>query len=184
MVFAKNTASKEQRFSLFHNLTAYAQEYFETEEKLMSRMHVDRRHVKSHIIQHWDFVTDVTSMVASTDANTTEGNQALLDYPVHWLAFHILVIDQNIARQITKIEDGTSPEEAFDIGERQASNSTEPLVTALSGLFALVSKRNKALKDLNSTLETRVTKRTEKLVKASEAVYEAKRCGMNCVKGL
>jgi len=52
----------------------------------------------------------------------------------------------------------------------EPSSSTEPLVVALSGLFNLVSKRNKTLSELNRTLELRVAKRTEELVQINKTL--------------
>ncbi len=169
-VIAENSSTKDHLFSTFRNLAVYAQEHFDTEEMLMDRMQVDIRHVKSHIRQHADFVTDISSIAESIDVGNSDDSRSLLEFLIHWLAFHILGTDQNMARQVAEIKAGASPEEAFDNGEREANSSTVPLVVALSGLFALISKRNKALRDLNRTLEARVAKRTEELVKANEAL--------------
>lgn len=169
-VVAENTSTRDYLFSTFQKLATYAQEHFGTEEKLMGRMQVDIRHVKSHIKQHTDFVNEISNIAEFIGVDYFEDSRTLLEYLIHWLAFHILGTDQNMARQVAEIQTGSSPEEAFVNGERAASSSTEPLVVALNGLFALVSERNKALRDFNRTLEARVTKRTEALVKANEAL--------------
>lgn len=166
-VIAENTSTKDHLFNMFQNLAAYAQEHFDTEEKLMGRIQVDIRHLKSHLKQHADFVTDISILAESIDEDKSEDRRMLLEYLIHWLAFHILGTDQNLARQVAEIQAGASPKEAFDNGEKEANSLTEPLVVALNGLFAIVSKRNKALRDLNHTLETRVAERTEELVKAN-----------------
>lgn len=167
-VIAENISTEDHFIRTFQELASYAQEHFHTEEKLMDRLKVDIRHVKSHIEQHCDFVTDLSSIAETTGVDNSEDSRMLLEYLIHWLAFHILGTDKNMARQIDAIQTGASPEEAFRYGEKETSSSTEPLVVALSGLFALVSKRNKALRDLNCALETRVAERTKELLQANE----------------
>jgi hemerythrin len=169
-VIAENTSTGGYLFSIFGELAAYAREHFDTEEKLMGQMGVDIRHIKAHVQQHADFVTDVTSIAGSIDVENSEDCRVLLEFLIHWLAYHILGTDQNMARQIGQIQAGETPEAAYNNGEREANSSTEPLVAALSGLFAIVSKRNKALSELNRTLEMRVAERTEELVKTNEAL--------------
>lgn len=169
-IIAENNSTPENLTDAFQKLAAYSQVHFDTEEKLMARMKVDGRHIKSHIRQHSDFVTDLLQIAKSSDSEKNEDSRTLLQYLVHWLAFHILGTDQNMALQIAQIQSGKSPEEAFNNGERKASSSTEPLVEALSGLFSIVSKRNKALNELNQNLEARVAERTEELVKANETL--------------
>lgn len=167
---AENNSTDDHLLRIFKELTTYAQEHFDTEEKLMVRLQVDVRHIESHLGQHADFVTDLSSLAESIGVNNPEDGRTLMEYLIHWLAFHILGTDQNLARQVTEIEAGVPPKEAYESGEKEASSSTGPLVIALSGLFALVSKRNKALRELNHTLEARVAERTRELVKANEVL--------------
>lgn len=169
-IIAENSSTQDDLTTTFQDLALYAQEHFDTEEKLMGKLKIDRRHVKQHIIQHADFASDVLSIAESTDINEPEGSRTLLQYLVHWLAFHILGTDQNMANQIADIQAGASPEEAFNKSEKEVNDSTQPLVEALDGLFTIVSKRNKALRELNQTLEKRVEERTRELVKANEAL--------------
>ncbi len=169
-VIAGNVFDKDYLLATFENLADYAQYHFAAEEKLMSRMQVDRRHVRRHIRQHTDFVADISSMAEAMDVNSVDESRALLEYLIHWLAYHILGTDKNMGRQIDEIRAGSTPKEAYFAWEVESSSSTQPLVVALSGLFALVSKSNKALRDLNRTLEQRVAERTKELTRANEAL--------------
>lgn len=171
-VIAENSSTREYLLGMFQKLADYAIEHFDTEEQLMGDAGVDIRHVTAHVSQHTDFVTEVSSIAESIEDTKHDESQVLLDYLIHWLAFHILGTDQNMARQIDEIEAGASPEESYEKGERGLSSSTEPLVLALTGLFTLVSKRNRALRDLNTTLEARVAERTEELVRANEMLQK------------
>lgn len=171
-VIAENSSTREYLLGMFQKLADYAMEHFDTEEQLMGHAGVDIRHVTAHVSEHTDFVTEVSAIAESIDDPHHEESQVLLDYLIHWLAFHILGTDQNMARQIGEIEAGASPEASYEKGERGQNGSTEPLVQALTGLFTLVSKRNRALRDLNATLEARVAERTEELVRANELLQK------------
>ena len=92
----------------------------------------------------------------------------LLDFLTHWLAYHILGADQNMARQIKAIESGVDTQKAYEIEERDNSYATEPLLKALDGLFQQVSERNRELIKLNQSLEARVLERTRLLEKANQ----------------
>ena len=167
---AENGSTKELLLRTFHELAAYAQEHFDTEEKLMRQSVVDSRHVDLHLRQHSDFLSEVSSMAESIDDGDGGKSQMLLEYLINWLVFHTLGTDQNMARQIAEIQAGIPPAEAYTKGEIEPSNATEPLVGALTALFKLLSNRNKALRDLNATLEAEVNRRTAELVRANEAL--------------
>ena len=167
---AENGSTKELLLRTFHELAAYAQEHFDTEEKLMRQSVVDSRHVDLHLRQHSDFLSEVSSMAESIDDGDGGKSQMLLEYLINWLVFHTLGTDQNMARQIAEIQAGIPPAEAYTKGEIEPSNASEPLVGALTALFKLLSNRNKALRDLNATLEAEVNRRTAELVRANEAL--------------
>lgn len=42
----------------------------------------------------------------------------VLDFPTHWLAYHILGADQNMARQIIVIQSGMDASTAYDTKEK------------------------------------------------------------------
>lgn len=91
---------------------------------------------------------------------------------IYWLAYHILGSDQSLARQIAAIRGGQDPEAAFHTEERLKASAVAPLVRALSGLFRQVSERNRALQELNQTLEARVEERTRELALANQQLEE------------
>ncbi len=155
---------------MFGRLTTYTLEHFKEEERVMTAARVDRRHADVHIKQHTDFIQDVQDMIHSLQMEDTEDWQMLLEYLIHWLAFHILGTDQNMAQQVLEIELGANPAEAYDKCEKEIHCSVRPLVVALTGLFSIVSKRNKALQELNASLDAKVAERTNELTKANEAL--------------
>ena len=91
----------------------------------------------------------------------------LLEFLIHWLAYHILGEDQDMAGQLEAIQAGMSPERAYELREAERDNATEPLLKALNGLFAQVSARNRELVELNQSLEEKVAERTRELNEAN-----------------
>lgn len=171
-VLSEDTITEEFLLRSFNDLAEYAKLHFSTEEELMADIQLDPRHLSDHFKQHSNFVVDITNLIATIKVKNREECRALFEYLVHWLAYHILGSDRNMARQMRAIQRGMSSEGAYLQEERQVSSSTEPLLVALKGLFSLVSERNKALVNLNRTLEKRVAERTRELSEANKVLEE------------
>jgi hemerythrin len=151
---------------LFGKLAAYAEYHFREEEGLMRRIGLDPRHIEKHKQAHTDFVEDVTALHQDA-AQRPETSDGLLKFLTYWLAYHILGSDQSMAKQIGAVRSGQTPEKAYMAAEKMHEGATEPLLLALNGLFQQVSERNRQLKQLNSTLETKVMERTHSLADAN-----------------
>lgn len=165
---AKNEADINDIQQLFNELAQYAVYHFEEEEKMMLKMKIDSRHLDRHRQTHASFLEDVNAIYATITPQNLAKAQSLLQFLTHWLAYHILGIDQELARQINAIESGKSPQQAYEIEQQEKNRATAPLLTALDGLFELVSLRNKELKQLNESLEQRILERTKELSEANE----------------
>ena len=157
---------------VFGELAAYARYHFEEEDALMIASGVDARHVASHREEHACFFHEVEELHAGISPQSSRSAQALLEFLVNWLAYHILGIDQTLARQIAAIGAGHTAAEAFAAEERMKDGAVEPLLRALNGLFQQVSERNRELLKLNQTLEVRVAERTEALAVANRHLEE------------
>lgn len=144
-------------------LLAYVDTHFRDEETLMLEVGVDPRHVEPHRNLHAIFVQEATRLMALEPGQVEAGLQKATDHLIHWLAFHILDRDQCMARQIRDIRQGLSPQEAYALETQSGASQTEPLLQAMSGLFFMVSERNRELRALNQELEARVAARTQQL---------------------
>lgn len=164
---AENDEADRLVDKLLLELVNYAQYHFRDEEGLMFRYGLDSRHCDQHLSAHKRFIDDVTYMVQQSKKGDADDGKSLLEFLIHWLAYHILGCDKNMARQIAAISSGSSPAEAYLAGEKSVSESTKPLLAALNGLFQQVSKRNTELSFLNQNLESIVEERTRELVKAN-----------------
>ncbi len=153
---------------LFQKLAEYARYHFEEEETLMKKLKVDTRHYIPHVEKHQNFLYDVTSMHTEKTSDKEKMSKQLFSFLIHWLAYHILGSDKNMARQIEAIQSGLSASEAFEMMEKAFDSSTEPLLFAINGLFQLVSAKNKELKELNQSLEQQVKERTQELNEANK----------------
>jgi hemerythrin len=125
-----------QRFqSAGQAMLQYTMVHFRDEEHLMQTSGVDTRHVGEHKIQHRQFVAEAEVFADMRHNLTPERMKKMLGYLVDWLAYHILGIDQSMARQIRAIEKGLTPSEAFAAESKNVHDGTEPLLVALKGLF-------------------------------------------------
>ncbi|WKY56943.1 diguanylate cyclase [Vibrio sp. SNU_ST1] len=154
------------------DLTRYAEFHFKEEESLMRDCGVYELHIEEHIKVHRVFMQDIYSMQAFILEEDQSSARRLLDFLIHWLAYHILGIDQNMARQMVAIEEGATPLQAFEAEEKQQDSSTVPLLTALNSLFEQVSERHKQLLRFNQLLEDKVEERTAELKRASKKLEE------------
>jgi len=156
----------------FIALASYTKYHFTEEQEMMAQVGIDQRHIDSHILAHQLFLHEITSLHAESSPDHPASVEYLLDFLINWLAYHILVTDKNMARQVELIKSGASSEQAFAQEEQEANKATEPLITALNGLFHQVSKRNKELAELNKTLEVQVKERTKSLSEANAHLKE------------
>lgn len=171
-LLAENTLIFENYEAIFKDLAEYAQYHFQEEETLMTQSAIDQRHFNHHINAHKYFLQEVTYIHSSTTPEKVDSAKYLLDFLTHWLAFHILGEDQNMARQIKAIKSGMKPSNAYETEERKTDKATEPLLIALNGLFMQVSARNLELIQLNQSLEKKVAQRTRELCEANRHLEE------------
>ncbi|QFU23633.1 GGDEF domain-containing protein [Shewanella eurypsychrophilus] len=146
----------------------YTQNHFSDEELLMTHKGVDERHIKEQIKEHQYFLNEILSYQASISIQDRDTLKSLLKFLTQWLAFHILGADQNMAKQITAIDSGMTPMQAYRLEQTQTSNATTPLLTALNSLFEQVCDQNQQLKILNHSLEDKVNARTQALIDANK----------------
>jgi len=160
---SENISTLDDLNKLFKELSEYAVYHFNEEQSMMLSVGIDSRHFDKHIETHNDFLQEVTSMYEAVSGGTTVAIELLLDFLIHWLAYHILGTDQNMSRQVASIKSGLSPSEAYEKEERVADSATKPLLETLNRMFHQVSSRNKDLLKLNQTLEAKVEERTKAL---------------------
>ena len=163
------TVDPQELGAVTKEMLDYAETHFRDEEELMEKSGLDPRHISFHHAQHRSFFEEARALTAMGKESSPgqAHTRELLQYLVDWLAYHILGIDQSMTRQVRAVEHGRSGAQAFEIEKNNTQDSTEPLLTALKGLFQTVSERNRELRRLNRTLENRVKERTRELEQAN-----------------
>lgn len=167
-LLANNSATIENIDKTLEKLITYTKFHFREEETLMCSSGVDPRHIKLHKNLHKGLIDEINSMVTKNHSDKFLVRTHILDLIIHWLAYHILGTDMNMAKQMTAIQSGLSAEVAFELEEKNKDKSKEPLLEALNGLFSQVSNRNKELQALNNSLEEKVLMRTKELSKLNK----------------
>ena len=130
----------------------YAKVHFGEEESQMERAGLDLRYLDGHRAAHRSFINEVLALGEVGDNISREWARGLVEYLVHWLAYHILGVDQGMARQVRAIKDGQSPAQAFENDARYTQFGTEPLLAAMSRLFQTISERNRELRASGETI--------------------------------
>lgn len=169
---SENRVSLNDIQELYSSLTAYAQHHFETEEAMMLRTPLAPAYVAGHQAEHRRFLNEVEVIYVGLSSDRAATSRQLLDFLVHWLVYHILVTDKDMAAQITAVKSGTTPEAAFAQLEQRSDRVVEPLLKSLNSLFEVISARNKSLRRLNQSLEDKVAERTQALTRANAQLEE------------
>lgn len=165
-------ASSADIRKVFAELAHYAVYHFNEEEALMESCGIDPRHIATHRGNHASFLDEVTRMNECVTTGNHDAAKSLLEFLTHWLAYHILGMDQIMARQMSAIQSGLSPEAAYQADASGKDPATETLLGALNGLFQQVSERNRQLEQANKTLEARVADRTKALFEANQQLED------------
>ena len=168
LIMRQDGASITELDVVFAELADYAGYHFAEEETMMQAMHLDPRHIAQHRTAHSSFMDEVTQLHNGVSANNRGAAKSLLEFLTHWLAYHILGMDQFMSKQIAAIRSGLKPEDAYLDHSPSKDPATDTLLAALNGLFHQVSERNHELVQLNKTLEARVAERTQALTEANQ----------------
>ncbi|WP_084590964.1 GGDEF domain-containing protein [Desulfonatronovibrio magnus] len=149
------------------SILEYTRIHFRDEEAMMKSAGLFPAYIKYHQNLHKDFVEEAKSLASRAESLSPHEAEQMLGYLVEWLAYHILGVDQGMARQVRAVQDGQDAEQAYQTDADQTQTGTEPLLTALKGLFKTVSQRNLELRQLNNNLEQLVEQRTAELKQAN-----------------
>lgn len=172
LVLANSDSTFSEMEKVFGELVAYTQYHFKEEEALMYRVGIDSRFIAPHIEFHAEFLREAIKMHDGITPQKLDAAKPMLKYLVHWLAFHILGVDQSMSRQMMAIRKGQSPSAIFKNEADISKEVTEPLLRALDGLFQQVTVQNHQLLELNQNLEVKVAERTHSLSQANKQLEE------------
>lgn len=150
----------------------YVNVHFSDEESLMREVGLDAHYLDRHLLEHEILINAALALGDIENEVTSQKARDFAEFLIQWLANHILDIDQSMARQIVAVQEGESPAEAYAIEANSARSVKEPLLAAMSGLFCMVSERNRELRALNRELEQRIVERTMELEQANRHLQQ------------
>lgn len=163
MMMSAEELDPERFIDIRDQLFDYIHIHFADEEQIMASAGVDPRHVDRHLTAHRSFIADALKVGNFSGSLSNEEARELVDYLISWLAYHILDMDQEMARQVLAIESGLTADEAYQQEVSTRHDQAGPLLAALKQLFYTVSERNRELRQLNQQLEQRIRQRTREL---------------------
>lgn len=170
--FADGEVMDAEVRELLAELLDYTEHHFACEEAIMRDCAVDRRHQAYHLEEHHRLAQDVILIRESLDSPAALSPDKIFVFLANWLGFHVLGIDQALARQMRDIHAGMSPAEAFERERDRDAGAMQPLLDAVTGLLAVVRERNQQLHAFNASLEQTVAERTRELRELSERMEE------------
>ena len=167
MVMSGKDIDLQSFASVRDGILNYAIVHFGDEEALIRTAGLDPRYLQRQYSDHKAYIHEATLLGDKENTLSIEKIMGLENFLVHWLVRHILEVDHSMVRQIHAMREGKTPTEAFELENGLKNSSTEPLLSAMNGLFLVVSERNRELYTLNRGLEQRVEQRTMELEQAN-----------------
>jgi hemerythrin len=97
-------------------LSDYAQQHFTDEEAMMQAHDIDAHHFNIHHMEHRSYIYDLEKLQlhGSADEDEVQTAEKLVRFITSWWVYHILGMDQSMAAQIHAIENGMTPEQAYE----------------------------------------------------------------------
>ena len=144
--------SPEKIRRMLDELNAYVKEHFGFEERLMAGGGCSPELVTRHCGEHAYFRSVLRDLTADFDSGRTSITVPLIEYLVHWLLHHIVVVDRAMAHQLSAAE----PEMAARVAAALLQDVTDDLTDSERHLLS-------ELRRANDELEKQVAERTRGL---------------------
>jgi diguanylate cyclase (GGDEF)-like protein/hemerythrin-like metal-binding protein/PAS domain S-box-containing protein len=127
---------------VFEELTDYAQYHFKTEEGVWRKfLPVDELSI-AHEKTHKDFVTEVLDLRGQKDSLATEKViEDIVLFLTHWLAFHILEADKNMAKIVLFMQQGMMLPEAKEKARMEMGGALRVLIETILSMYDTLSSR-------------------------------------------
>lgn len=144
--------SAENMRRLLDELNAYVKDHFGFEERLMAGGGCSPDLVTRHCGEHAYFRSVLRDLTADFESGRTSITVPLIEYLVHWLLHHIVVVDRAMAHQLNAAE----PELAARVAAALLQDVTDDLTDSERHLLS-------ELRRANDELEKQVAERTREL---------------------
>ncbi len=144
--------SPENIRTLLDELNAYVKDHFGFEERLMAGGGCSQDLVTRHCGEHAYFRSVLRDLSADFENGRTSITVSLIEYLVHWLLHHIVVVDRAMAQQLNAAD----PQLKARVAAALTQDVTDDLTDSERHLLA-------ELRRANDELETQVEERTREL---------------------
>ena len=153
--------SAESMRRLLDELNAYVKEHFGFEERLMAGGGCSQELVTRHCGEHAYFRSVLRDLTADFENGRTSITVTLIEYLVHWLLHHIVVVDRAMAQQLNASDPELKARVAAALMQEMTDDLTESerhllaeLRRANDELEKQVEDRTRELRDTNRRLQT------------------------------
>lgn len=163
---SNNKLSQKELDEHFEKIIYYAKAHFKDEETHMNVSNVDNRHIEIHKKAHSLFLQEVTKLYSGIK-NHLISPELLFHFLSNWLSVHILGMDKILAKQIDVINQGKTPQIAYESIQKSIKNTIGPLLFTINKLFIRIMNMNHKILHLNQSLEYKVNARTKELQQAN-----------------
>lgn len=163
---ADERAGRDDIAAVVAELREYTRFHFAEEEALMRTAGLASEVIGEHHRAHLDFIHEVELAEQSLEQLPEQAVRQLHDYLVYWLGYHILGIDQSMARQMHALDEGASAADALRAERERDAGAVQPLLDSIVGLLRAVQAKNREMREINASLEARVVERTAALEQA------------------
>jgi diguanylate cyclase (GGDEF)-like protein/hemerythrin-like metal-binding protein/PAS domain S-box-containing protein len=128
--------------SIFTELSEYADYHFRAEEKIWSQYFLGDELETEHKQTHRNFIETLHGLKGEENTKPQEQVVAdILSFLTHWLAYHILDNDMNMAKIVLGIQSGLSLEEAKIQAEGEMSGAMKVLIETVLLMYDSLSSR-------------------------------------------
>ncbi|MDP3037933.1 MAG: bacteriohemerythrin, partial [Rhodocyclaceae bacterium] len=161
--------------AVFAGLAAYTAEHFRTEEELMRVQGVAARVLEHHRQTHAKLLGDVLDWKGKLIQADARSKQEFLGFLAGWLLFHVLGEDQAMARQLRAIQDGSTPERAYEVARGDNLWPSQAVLgRSITRIYAQMSGQLREIGQHDQHLEAEVAARTQALNVMAEELRQAR----------
>jgi len=159
---------------VFDELTDYTVYHFQSEEAVWEKHLKGDTLTAAHQLRHQDFVAEVNRVRQQADKlSTDESVVELVSFLTHWLAFHILEDDTQLARIVLGLQRGHQLSQAKDEAARYMKDVAHVLIGVVIKMYDSLSSRTTAL-----LREMSQRRRAEEKLRLSSKIIESSADGV------
>ncbi|MDZ4141763.1 MAG: hemerythrin family protein [Methylotenera sp.] len=149
--FTTGVPSEAEVEQTLKELLDYANLHFTDEEEMMKAYHMDPHYLAIHQMEHHSFIYDLgrLQLHINPDENEVQTAERLVRFITSWLVYHILGVDQNMAAQIRAIDQGMSPEVAYQSCKnmKRDAATTQLILSAVLDLWRDTAEHVRVLEE-------------------------------------